>query len=49
MEDSAAPKDEGSGYETFEEVARDLERVIDVVWVSGTRTAAPRVSLRNTR
>ncbi|KAI4134510.1 MAG: hypothetical protein LQ347_001469 [Umbilicaria vellea] len=33
MEDSAAPKDEGSGYETFEEVARDLERVIDVVWV----------------
>lgn len=49
MEDSAAPKDEGSGYENFGEVARDLERVVDVVWVSGTRTPALRIRLRNTR
>lgn len=28
---------EGRGYEGFEEVARDLETVVDVVWVSGTR------------
>lgn len=26
------------GYETFRDVARDMERVLDVVWVSGTRT-----------
>jgi hypothetical protein len=26
-----------SGYEGFGEVVRDIERVIDVVWVSGTR------------
>lgn len=49
MEDSAAPKDEGSGYENFGEIARDLERVVDVVWVSGTRTPALKIRLRNTR
>ncbi len=27
----------GRGYESFAEVARDLELVQDVVWVSGTR------------
>lgn len=25
------------GYESFDQVARDLENVVDVVWVSGTR------------
>ena len=29
------PKDHG--YESFGEVAKDLESVVDVVWVSGTR------------
>lgn len=28
----------GLGYEEFGEVARDLEELVDVVWVSGTRT-----------
>ena len=40
MEDSRTPKDEGSGYEDFGEVARNIERVVDVVWVSGTRMTA---------
>ncbi len=25
------------GYESFGEVARDIERLLEVVWVSGTR------------
>lgn len=29
---------QGRGYESYGELARDLEEVIDVVWVSGTRT-----------
>ena len=28
---------QGRGYESYGELARDLEGVIDVVWVSGTR------------
>lgn len=28
---------EGRGYESYGELARDLEGVIDVVWMSGTR------------
>lgn len=28
----------GRGYEDFGEVARELEELVDVVWVSGTRT-----------
>lgn len=28
----------GKGYTAFVEAARDLERLVDVVWVSGTRT-----------
>lgn len=28
---------EARGYESFDEVAKDLENVVDVVWVSGTR------------
>ncbi|MCJ1445042.1 MAG: hypothetical protein MMC23_005547 [Stictis urceolatum] len=27
----------GNGYESFSEAARDLESVLDVIWVSGTR------------
>ena len=26
------------GYESFDQVAKDLETMVDVVWVSGTRT-----------
>lgn len=28
----------GRGYEEFGDVARDVEELVDVVWVSGTRT-----------
>lgn len=37
FEDEATLGIEGRGYESFEELAMDLEAVIDVVWVSGTR------------
>ena len=37
MEGNRMPKGERMGYEGFGEVGRDLERVVDVVWVSGTR------------
>lgn len=30
-------EEEVKGYESFKEVARDIERLTDVVWVSGTR------------
>ncbi|MCJ1272830.1 hypothetical protein MMC21_000619 [Puttea exsequens] len=36
FEDEAASEIEGRGYERFGEVAKDLEDVIDVVWISGT-------------
>lgn len=36
-EGNAEEGDDVSGYEGFGEVVRDIERVIDVVWVSGTR------------
>ncbi len=29
--------DKGRGYEDFGELAKDLEGVIDIIWVSGTR------------
>jgi hypothetical protein len=29
------------GYESFNEVARDVESLVDVLWVSGTRTFTP--------
>ena len=38
FEDEATSGIEGRGYERYGELARDLEGVIDVVWVSGTRT-----------
>ena len=38
FEDEAASGIQGRGYESYAELARDLEGVIDVVWVSGTRT-----------
>ena len=37
FEDEATSGIEGRGYENFGELAKDLEAVIDVVWVSGTR------------
>lgn len=30
-------EDKESGYEEFKEVVRDVEGVVDLVWVSGTR------------
>lgn len=38
FEDEATSGIQGRGYESYGELARDLEGVIDVVWVSGTRT-----------
>lgn len=29
------------GYESFKEMVRDIEDLVDVVWVSGTRTSPP--------
>lgn len=29
------------GYESFKEVVKDLEAIVDIVWVSGTRMLAP--------
>lgn len=37
FEDEATSGIEGRGYESYGELARDLEGVIDVVWVAGTR------------
>ena len=37
LEDKTTPGFEVSGYENFGEVATDLEGVLDVVWMSGTR------------
>ena len=37
FEDEATSGIEGRGYESFGELAKDLEAVIDVVWISGTR------------
>lgn len=37
FEDEATSGIEGRGYESYGELASDLEGVIDVVWVSGTR------------
>lgn len=42
FEDEATSGIQGRGYESYGELARDLERVIDVVWVSGTRTEGHR-------
>ena len=33
----ASAADEVKGYEHFTEVVKDLDRLVDVVWVSGTR------------
>lgn len=30
-------EEQTKGYESFKEVVKDIEEVIDVVWVSGTR------------
>ena len=41
MQESQIPGAERKGYERFGEVAEDLENVVDIVWVSGTRTYSP--------
>lgn len=42
--DSRAPATgDAKGYESFREAGKDMERLIDVVWVSGTR----KLSYRN--
>jgi hypothetical protein len=33
-------KKDARGYETFTELAKDVERLIDLIWVSGTRTSS---------
>ena len=38
MEEDGSPSDvEGRGYEEFGSVAKDLESLADVIWLSGTR------------
>lgn len=37
FKDETALTIEDLGYESFDQIARDLENVVDVVWVSGTR------------
>jgi len=37
FEDQTTSGIEERGYESFGQVAKDLENVVDVVWVSGTR------------
>lgn len=37
LEDEPSSDLEGRGYEDFGEVARDLEALADVIWISGTR------------
>ena len=36
-EDQHSQSIEGKGYRSFGEVAKDLENIINIVWVSGTR------------
>lgn len=37
------PEDKNErGYESFKEVVKDIEPIIDVIWISGTRTCSPR-------
>jgi hypothetical protein len=35
--DQDKDEEQAKGYESFKEVVKDIEEVIDVVWVSGTR------------
>ena len=44
MQESQIPGAERKGYEKFGELAGDLENMVEVVWVSGTRMAAWRES-----
>ena len=41
FEDEPSSDIEGRGYESFGELTKDMEALIDVVWVSGTRKAFP--------
>ena len=35
---STAFTESDKGYESFEEVAKDMEGLVNIIWVSGTRT-----------
>jgi len=37
LEDENTSDIEGQGYKSFGEMAKDLENVVDVIWISGTR------------
>jgi hypothetical protein len=37
LEGEPALTADGLGYQNFDQVVRDLENVVDVVWISGTR------------
>lgn len=37
---STGAEDAGEGYESFQEMSSDIEGLLDVVWVSGTRKFA---------
>lgn len=43
-EETSEPESE-RGYESFREVVDDVEPVVDLVWVSGTRTLPPLILL----
>lgn len=44
--DEDKDEEETKGYESFKEVAKDIEEVIDVVWVSGTRESFYNLPIR---
>lgn len=41
FEDAGETDSKSKGYEDFGELAQDLEGVIDIIWVSGTRMETP--------
>jgi len=41
-------KDNIGGYGSFKEAARDIEKLVEVVWVSGTRECVPLAFLKPT-
>jgi hypothetical protein len=46
--DELEDKDE-RGYESFKEVVKDVEAIIDVIWVSGTRMGPPHLCISGPR
>lgn len=43
MSEEANPDVEGRGYKNIAEEIRDLDPVVDLVWISGTRMIWPRI------